>query len=156
MVSARPAHQVVDDAELREHAQRAGERGWTVFPCVPGGKRPARRHWQRLASSDPVEIDAMWTDTDYNVAVACGNATVLPGDVIVGDDDGVIVIPRDLVEDVVDGAEAKEIQDAWVAERVAEGHPVDGLFPPVGRWKDEYESWLASRDQPSTGSGENQ
>lgn len=108
------------------------------------------------SASHPAVLGRKHVPWEADVAVACGNATVLPGDVIVGDDDGVIVIPRDLVEDVVDGAEGKETQDAWVAERVAEGHPVDGLFPPVGRWKDEYESWLASRDQPSTGSGENQ
>ncbi|MGK4066636.1 fumarylacetoacetate hydrolase family protein [Rothia sp. HC945] len=107
-------------------------------------------------ASHPAVLGRKHVPWEADVAVACGNATVLPGDVIVGDDDGVIVIPRDLVEDVVDGAEAKEVQDAWVAERVAEGHPVDGLFPPVGRWKDQYESWLASREQSSTESGENQ
>lgn len=75
------------------------------------------------------------------VAVACGNATVLPGDVIVGDDDGVIVIPREIAEDVVDEALTKEHQDEWVAARVAEGHPVDGLFPPTGQWKEQYRLW---------------
>ena len=75
--------------------------------------------------------------------MACGNATVLPGDVIVGDDDGVIVIPRELAEDVVDAALAKEREDAWVAERVAEGNPVKGLFPPTGQWKEEFQQWLA-------------
>ena len=75
--------------------------------------------------------------------MACGNATVLPGDVIVGDDDGVIVIPRELAEDVVDAALAKEHEDAWVAERVAEGNPVKGLFPPTGQWKEEFQQWWA-------------
>lgn len=81
---------------------------------------------------------------ESDVAVACGNATVIPGDIIVGDDDGVIVIPRDLVESVVDATLTKERQDEWVAERVAEGNPVDGLFPPTGKWKQEYEEWLES------------
>ncbi len=79
---------------------------------------------------------------ESDVAVACGNATVLPGDVIVGDDDGVIVIPLELVDEVAHDAQAKEHQDSWVAERVAEGHPVDGLFPPVGEWKEKYQQWL--------------
>ena len=83
---------------------------------------------------------------ESDVAVACGNATVLPGDVIVGDDDGVIVIPRDLAEEVADAALTKEREDGWVAERVAEGNPIKGLFPPTGQWKDEFQRW--SRDNP--------
>ncbi|MDO4916866.1 MAG: fumarylacetoacetate hydrolase family protein [Rothia sp. (in: high G+C Gram-positive bacteria)] len=79
---------------------------------------------------------------EYDVAIACGNATVLPGDVIVGDDDGVIVIPLELADEVAHAAAAKEHEDAWVAERVAEGNPVDGLFPPVGKWKEKYQQWL--------------
>lgn len=82
---------------------------------------------------------------DSDVAIACGNTTVIPGDVIVGDDDGVIVIPRDLVEEVVEAAVAKEFEDAWVAERVAEGNPVDGLFPPTGEWKAQFEAHRAEK-----------
>lgn len=82
---------------------------------------------------------------DYDIAIACGNATVVPGDVIVGDDDGVIVIPRNLVEEVVEAAAAKEFEDAWVAERVAEGNPVDGLFPPTGEWKAQFEAYRAEK-----------
>ncbi|WP_269928997.1 fumarylacetoacetate hydrolase family protein [Kocuria massiliensis] len=97
-------------------------------------------------ASHPAVLGRKHVPWEADVAVACGNATVLPGDVIVGDDDGVIVIPRDLVEEVLTAAEAKEIQDGWVAERVAEGNPVDGLFPPTGEWKAEYQRWLAERD----------
>ena len=64
-------------------------------------------------------------------------------EVVVGDDDGVIVIPRELAEDVVDAALAKEREDTWVAERVAEGNPVKGLFPPTGQWQEEFQQWLA-------------
>ncbi|WP_129661821.1 fumarylacetoacetate hydrolase family protein [Rothia uropygialis] len=101
-------------------------------------------------ASHPAVLGRKHVPWESDVAVACGNATVLPGDVIVGDDDGVIVIPQDLVEDVVSGAEAKETQDAWVAERVAEGNPVDGLFPPVGQWKEQYQTWLSSREDSAT------
>lgn len=76
---------------------------------------------------------------DVDIAVACGGATVLPGDVIVGDGDGLIVIPADLVEDVVDAALAQEDEDAWIAARVAEGHPVDGLFPMNAEWRARFD-----------------
>ncbi|WP_075724529.1 fumarylacetoacetate hydrolase family protein [Corynebacterium aquilae] len=81
---------------------------------------------------------------DSGQPIGCGNATVFPGDIIVGDDDGVIVIPRALAWEVAIDAAKKEIQDEWVAERVAEGHKVDGLFPPVGQWKQAYADYLAA------------
>lgn len=82
---------------------------------------------------------------DTDVAVACGGATVLPGDVVVGDSDGVVVIPPHLAEEVADATLAQEEQDAWVAEQVAAGHPVDGLFPPNAEWLARYQAWRSSR-----------
>jgi 5-oxopent-3-ene-1,2,5-tricarboxylate decarboxylase/2-hydroxyhepta-2,4-diene-1,7-dioate isomerase len=118
---------VITDGGVRDSAEVAG-----ILPVFATARNPAvlgRRHV-------PWESD---------VAVACGNATVLPGDVIVADDDGAIVIPRDLVEEVVDAALAKETEDGWVAEQVAAGNPIEGLFPPKGEWKTKFEDWKASR-----------
>lgn len=86
---------------------------------------------------------------DVDVTISCGGAAVQPGDVIVGDGDGVIVIPPALVEEVVDAALAQEIEDAWIAEQVAAGSPVDGLFPLNAEWRAKYEAATG----PSTGSG---
>ncbi len=77
---------------------------------------------------------------DVDVTIACGGATVQPGDVIVGDGDGVIVIPADLAEEVADAALDQEREDAWIAEQVAAGNPVDGLFPMSPEWRKRYES----------------
>ena len=63
-----------------------------------------------------------------------------PGDIIVGDADGVIVLPPGIAEEVVAAALAQEEEDAWVAARVAEGNPVDGLFPMNAQWRERYES----------------
>ncbi|MBX5334259.1 fumarylacetoacetate hydrolase family protein [Rhodococcus fascians] len=82
---------------------------------------------------------------DSDITIACGGTTVQPGDVIVGDSDGVIVIPPAMVAEVVDAAIAQETQDEWVAEQVKAGHPVDGLFPPNAAWKAEYQTWLATQ-----------
>lgn len=118
---------VVTDGGVRDSAEVA-----EILPVFSTAKHPAvlgRKHV-------PWESD---------VAVACGNATVLPGDVIVADDDGAIVIPRDLVEEVVDAALAKEIEDGWVAKQVAAGNPIEELFPPKGEWKAKFDEWKASR-----------
>ena len=123
---------VVTDGGVRDYAA-VQEIGLPVFCKGPNPAVLGRRHV-------PWESD---------VAVACGNVTVLPGDVVVGDDDGVIVIPRDLVAEVVHDALAKEHEDGWVAERVAEGNPVGGLFPPTGEWKEKFQQWLAENPLPS-------
>ena len=122
---------VVTDGGVRDYAAVA-EIGLPVFAQTAHPAVLGRRH-------------VPW---DQDIAVACGNATVLPGDVIVGDDDGVIVIPRVIAREVVDAALAKEHEDAWVAERVAEGNPVDGLFPPTGEWKEKFQQWLAENPVP--------
>ena len=80
--------------------------------------------------------DVPW-ETD--VTVACGGAAVQPGDVVVGDGDGVLVVPPALVEEVLAEAEAQEAADAWVAQQVAAGAPVDGLFPMNAQWRARYE-----------------
>lgn len=78
---------------------------------------------------------------DTDVTIACGGAAVQPGDVIVGDGDGVIVIPPALVEEVVAAAIIQEREETFVAEMVAAGEPVDGLFPMNGVWKKRYLDW---------------
>ncbi|MBB3664560.1 2-keto-4-pentenoate hydratase/2-oxohepta-3-ene-1,7-dioic acid hydratase in catechol pathway/regulator of RNase E activity RraA [Prauserella sediminis] len=77
---------------------------------------------------------------DSDITVACGGATVQPGDVIVGDDDGVLVIPPELLDDVLDAALEQEAEEEWIAARVAEGAAVDGLYPLTGEWRRRYEA----------------
>lgn len=74
--------------------------------------------------------------------IACGGTAVQPGDVIVGDADGVIVIPPNLVEEVVDAAIEQERQEQFISEQVAEGASVDGLYPMNEDWKRRYQEWL--------------
>ncbi|GAA1616831.1 hypothetical protein GCM10009805_08850 [Leucobacter chromiireducens subsp. solipictus] len=77
---------------------------------------------------------------ETDVTIACGGAAVQPGDVIMGDRDGVIVIPPFLLAEVAAEAAEQELADAWVADRVAEGHAVDGLFPMNAEWRAKYEA----------------
>jgi regulator of RNase E activity RraA len=68
---------------------------------------------------------------DANVPIACGDAPVFPGDVIVGDNDGVIVIPAHLADEIA--AEAVEMTafEDFVQEQVAAGASIVGLYPPT-------------------------
>ena len=75
-----------------------------------------------------------------DVTIACGGATVQPGDIIVGDDDGVIVVPSDLAEEAVDAALAQEDEDDWIGEQVKAGAAIEGLFPMNAEWRARYEA----------------
>ncbi len=91
------------------------------------------------SGAHPAVLGRKHVPWDLDLTIACGGTTVQPGDVIVGDADGVIVIPPGIVEEVVDAVLAQEDEDAWIAARVAEGHPVDGLFPMNAEWRAAYE-----------------
>ncbi|MGX5696288.1 fumarylacetoacetate hydrolase family protein [Agromyces soli] len=84
---------------------------------------------------------------ETDVTIACGGAAVQPGDVIVGDGDGVLVIPAAIAAEVAVEAAAQEAEDAWVAEQVAAGASVDGLFPMNAEWRARYEASAAESGQ---------
>ena len=82
---------------------------------------------------------------DINVPVGCGEVPVYPGDVIVGDREGVVVIPRHLADEVArDGAEQSLFED-FVTERVRSGAPTFGLYPPNEEAKAAFEAWRKGR-----------
>jgi hypothetical protein len=67
-VNAAPA-----DSGMLRSAMELAARGWHVFPCVRGGKRPAlRENWQQLATADAGRVRAWWTRSTYNIGIACG------------------------------------------------------------------------------------
>lgn len=85
---------------------------------------------------------------ETDVTIACGGAAVQPGDVIVGDGDGVLVVPAAIAAEVAAEAAAQEDEDAWVAEQVARGASVDGLFPMNAEWRARYEADRAAASAP--------
>lgn len=92
------------------------------------------------ASAHPAVLGRRHVPWDADISIGCGGTIVQPGDVIVGDGDGVIVIPRPIAEEVVDAALAQEEEDMWIAARVREGHPLDGLFPMNAEWRARYDT----------------
>ena len=66
---------------------------------------------------------------DLNVPIGCGDAPVFPGDVIVGDGDGVIVIPAGIADEIASEAVEMTAYEDFVTERVRGGQPIIGLYP---------------------------
>ena len=82
---------------------------------------------------------------DVNVPIGCGGVLVMPGDVIVGDGEGVVVIPRHLAAEVArDGQEQEELE-AFILEKVAGGAGLVGTYPANEATRAEYQRWRAAR-----------
>ncbi|HEY2651803.1 MAG TPA: hypothetical protein VGI50_07780, partial [Solirubrobacteraceae bacterium] len=84
---------------------------------------------------------------DVDVPITCAGVLVMPGDVVVGDAEGVVVLPTDLAEDVARAAFEVEQREAFALERVKAGEAIAGLYPLSEARRQEFEAWRASRYQ---------
>ncbi|HSE76058.1 MAG TPA: ribonuclease activity regulator RraA [Dongiaceae bacterium] len=82
---------------------------------------------------------------DLNVPIGCGDVPVYPGDIIVGDAEGVVVVPRHLAEDVATEAFEQTMFEDFVQERVMEGATIFGLYPPGAEAKEAFRTWHVAR-----------
>ena len=83
---------------------------------------------------------------DMNVPIACAGVPVFPGDIIVGDEEGVVVIPRHLADEVARPAAEQEDLERFILEKVEGGASLPGTYPPNDETRAEYERWKAERD----------
>jgi regulator of RNase E activity RraA/2-keto-4-pentenoate hydratase/2-oxohepta-3-ene-1,7-dioic acid hydratase in catechol pathway len=98
-------------------------------------------------ATHPAVLGRRHVPWEVNGTIACAGVAVTPGDIIVGDGDGVIVIPAHLAMEVAQDAAEQERQEEFAAAMVARGESVDGLYPLGKRWQVSYEAWVAERDQ---------
>lgn len=82
--------------------------------------------------------------------VTCAGVFVMPGDVIVGDGEGAVVIPAALVEEIVKNALVQEEREAFALEMVAAGQPTLDLFPLAKERMPEFETWKAAKASAET------
>jgi len=127
----RGAAGIVTDGALRDSVALAG----LDIPVYHAAVHPAvlgRRH-------------VPW---ETGVTVACAGVTIQPGDILVGDADGVVVLPPGIAAEVLAEAREQERQEEFIASRVALGDPLDGLHPLSAARRPDYEAWLAQDDAP--------
>ena len=77
--------------------------------------------------------------------IACGGVAVFPGDVLVGDPDGVCVIPRGIADEVARSAGEQELMEEFILERIRSGAPVPGTYPPNEATLAAFETWRSDR-----------
>jgi regulator of RNase E activity RraA len=93
--------------------------------------------------SAPVSSFAVIMVIDQDTPIGVQGVAVFPGDVIVGDENGAICIPRYLADEIADAAIEEERLEAFLLERIKAGAPIDGTYPPTAPILDEYRAWIA-------------
>ena len=124
----RGAAGFVSDGGLRDSPEIAQ----LGFPVYFGGPAPqlnlARHH-----------------AVDANVPIACGGVAVFPGDILVGDGEGVIVVPRHLAAEVARDAAEQEALEEFVIDEVRNGASIVGTYPPKDAALAKYQEWRKKR-----------
>lgn len=82
---------------------------------------------------------------DMNVPIGCGGVLVMPGDVMVGDAEGVVVIPAGLAEEVARGAYDQDLIEEFALSKVEAGAGIQGVYPPDEKTRAEFELWCLRR-----------
>lgn len=81
------------------------------------------------------------TFVNWQEPIACGGVAVFPDDLIVIDDDGAVLVPAALVDEVVEEGIEQERLEGWIMREIEAGHPLPGLYPANAANKARYETW---------------
>ena len=120
----------VSDGGVRD-AGPIGEMPFPVFCCGPSAPLNLARHHA----------------VESNVPIGCGGVAVYPGDIIVGDRDGVVVIPQAIAAGVAADAVEQEALESFLVQRVRDGAALPGTYPPNEATKAAYQAWRATRQE---------
>ena len=88
----------------------------------------------------PASVNGL-TFVGWNEPIGCGGCAIFPDDIIVADDDGAVVIPQDIVDQVATAGAEHERYESWVVKEVEHGVKLPGLYPPNDEAKKRYEDW---------------
>ena len=99
-------------------------------------------------TATPPPSSATLLAVGYNEPIGCGGVVVFPGDIVVGDEDGVVVIPRHLADKVATAGLAQEQVEVFIKRRVELGEPIAGFYPATERTMAAYRDWVAAGRPP--------
>jgi regulator of RNase E activity RraA len=126
-------------------AARMAKRGVTalvsdgVMRDIEGVRSTGLPIWCR-GTAAPSSVTGL-TFVGWQEPIGCGGVAVMPNDVIVADADGAVLIPADLVDDVIDIAIEQERLEGWIMAEVNRGVPLPGLYPANAETQARYEAW---------------
>tara|TARA_R110000744_G_scaffold92746_3_gene179392 strand:- start:6781 stop:7500 length:720 start_codon:yes stop_codon:yes gene_type:complete len=127
----RGATGIVTDGGFRDSAEIA-DLQFSSYHNRPSAPTNLTLH-QAIAINDPI---------------GCGDVAVFPGDMIIGDDDGVMVIPSQIADDVANECLQMTLYEEFVIKKVQNGKSIIGLYPMVDdEIKKEFEAWKSSNNK---------
>src|SRR6202167_6259313 len=92
----------------------------------------------------PASVNGL-TFIGWQEPIGCGGCAIFPGDIIVADDDGAVVIPQAMMEFVAHEGAEHELYESWVFNEVENGVKLPGLYPPNEEARARYAAWRKSR-----------
>lgn len=131
-IKLRQTNGIVVDGGIRD---LSGFKEFKDFPVFYAGAHAS-------AMADQVGVE-------WNVPVRIGAVTVLPGDVVVGDEEGLLVFPPQITDEVIKAAEAQTLVEDFKAEKMKEGkHPTRDIYPRLSpALEKEFEEWKKKRSR---------
>ncbi|MDB5369066.1 MAG: Demethylmenaquinone methyltransferase [Roseomonas sp.] len=84
---------------------------------------------------------------DLNVPIGCAGVAVYPGDIVVGDPDGITVVPRHVAPEILEACEKRDALENYLAVRIRAGEALWGVYPPTEQTRADYAAWLAAGGQ---------
>lgn len=99
--------------------------------------------WCQACAAPP--SSTTMTFVEWQAPIACGGVAIYPGDFIVADDDGAVVVPRSHVAEIAAAGPGEEALDAWIREQVLAGQPLPGFYPATEETRRRY---LAEKGHP--------
>jgi regulator of RNase E activity RraA len=128
---------------LMTRAWKRGAAGFVTDGGLRDGHVLSQLPFPTYASTVTITTRAAWHHVaDLQVPIGCAGVAVYPGDVLVADRDGIIVIPRSLAAEIADPALEQEKLEAYVALKIQAGEPLWGNYPPGEQTIAEYKASL--------------
>jgi regulator of RNase E activity RraA len=82
------------------------------------------------AGASPLTNLAQHHAVDMQIPIGCAEVAIYPGDILVGDEEGVVCIPRHLADEIAEPAAQQEELERFITEEIAQGRPLRGTYPP--------------------------
>ncbi len=155
--SVPPGHVIVVDSRgdtsaasggdmLMTRAWKRGAAGFVTDGGLRDGHVLSQLPFPTYAAAVTITTRAAWHHVaDLQVPIGCGGVAVYPGDVLVADRDGIIVVPRSLAAEIADPALEQENLEAYVATKIQAGEPLSGNYPPGEKTIAEYKATLVQQ-----------
>ena len=132
---------------LIKRLEMRGVAGFVSDGCVRDSEGVATGSFPVYCAGGSAPLNlAIHHAVDMNVPIACGGVPVYPGDIIVGDAEGVVVVPSHLAEEVARDAAEQELLEEFIIGEIASGRALPGTYPANAETRKRFEAWRVKRE----------